>query len=80
MCEKRCYCREKVTFHLELVGLSRNGLTDTDDHLNAFVLKQLCYVGVKIYLVASTLQNVRQDDHIVLVLVLMAHHVQGDRQ
>ena len=41
MRQKVAHVGEEIAFHVELVGLARNAFTDTDQHVNVFVLQQL---------------------------------------
>ena len=79
MRQKITHIGVEIPLHLELVGLSRNALANANQHVNPFVFKQLTYFGVQIHLIATTLEDVRHNHHFTLVLVLLFHHIQGDR-
>ena len=78
MRQKVAHIGEEIALHVKFVGLARDAITDTDQHVNVFVLQQLGNLRVQVDLVASALQDVGQDDHTALVLVLLPHHVQSD--
>mgnify|MGYP007101855533 CR=1 FL=1 len=71
---------EEILLHREIALLARDGLSDADERPNTFVLQHLGNRAIKLMLILAALKDIGKDQHLVLVLPLLVHRVEGNGQ